>query len=339
MKKRKKRARIIVTGALAGLVLFFLAGNIYFLQYVEKETKQKNALEEEKEKLEFQVKELQIQQKEVEKQLKQVAEQEQNTEEHKEDEKQQEKNVVKEGQDIEGLDGIQEIISNQTVSRIEKGEHWAVYVQDLESGIEKCSGQSKMQAASLIKLYIMGAVYENYEKLTTAVGKGKIDALLHSMITVSDNEAANTLTKLLGNQDAKAGREVVNTYCSSQEYKDSSMGRMLLESNENGDNYTSVKDCGLFLERVYKNSIPHADEMLNLLKQQERTGKIPAGVPSGVETANKTGELSNVENDAAIVFAGEHPYILCVMSENINDAAGAREVIINLSSGIYERIK
>lgn len=65
MKKRKKRARIIVTGALAGLVLFFLAGNIYFLQYVEKETKQKNALEEEKEKLEFQVKELQIQQKEV----------------------------------------------------------------------------------------------------------------------------------------------------------------------------------------------------------------------------------------------------------------------------------
>ena len=32
MKKRKKRARIIVTGVLAGLVLFFLAGNIYFLQ-------------------------------------------------------------------------------------------------------------------------------------------------------------------------------------------------------------------------------------------------------------------------------------------------------------------
>ena len=162
---------------------------------------------------------------------------------------------------------------------------------------------------------------------------------MQAMITVSDNEASNTLTKLLGNQDAAAGREVVNAYCNSQGYEDSSMGRMLLESNENGDNYTSVKDCGLFLERIYKNSIPHAEEMLNLLKQQERTGKIPAGVPSGIETANKTGELSNVENDAAIVFAGEHPYILCVMSENLKDAATARQTIVNLSGDIYESMK
>ena len=95
----------------------------------------------------------------------------------------------------------------------------------------------------------------------------------------------------------------------------------------------------MFLERIYKNSIPHAEEMLNLLKQQERTGKIPAGVPSGIETANKTGELSNVENDAAIVFAGEHPYILCVMSENLKDAATARQTIVNLSGDIYESMK
>ena len=327
MKKRKKKARIIVTGVLAGLVLFFLAGNIYFLQCIEKETKQKNVLEEEKGKLAFQVQELEIQQKEMEKQLKQ------------EDAKQQETNLAKEEQDIEGLDSIQEVISNQTVSRMEKGERWAVYVKDLGSGIEKSSGQGKMQAASLIKLYIMGAVYENYEKLTTAAGKEKIDGLLHSMITVSDNEAANTLTKLLGNQDAKAGREVVNAYCKNQGYEESSMGRMLLESNAENDNYTSVKDCGLFLERVYNKRLPHAEEMLALLKQQERTGKIPAGVPSGIETANKTGELSNVENDAAIVFAGENPYVLCIMSENLKDAAGARKVIVNLSSGIYESIK
>ena len=124
--------------------MFFLAGNIYFLRCIEKETKQKNALEEEKGKLAFQVQELEIQQKEMEKQLKQ------------EDAKQQETNLAKEEQDIEGLDSIQEVISNQTVSRMEKGECWAVYVKDLGSGIEKSSGQGKMQAASLIKLYIMG---------------------------------------------------------------------------------------------------------------------------------------------------------------------------------------
>lgn len=335
MKKRKKRARIIVTGVLAGLVLFFLAGNIYFLQCVEKEAKQKNALEEEKEKLEFQVQELEIQQKEMEKQLKQAVEQE----DKKDDAKQQEKNISKEEKNTERLNGIQGVISDQIASGMKQGERWAVYVQDLKSGAEKSSGQGKMQAASLIKLYIMGAVYENYEKLTTAVGKEKIDGLLDSMITVSDNEAANTLTRLLGNQEAKAGREVVNTYCRNQGYGDSSMGRMLLEATAEGDNYTSVKDCGLFLERVYNKKIPHAEEMLILLKQQERTGKIPEGVPSGIETANKTGELSNVENDVAIVFAGENPYILCVMSENLKDAAEARRVIVNLSSGIYESIR
>lgn len=331
MKKRKKKTRIIVTGVLAGFVLFFLAVNIYFMQCAEKENERKNVLEEEKEKLVLQIQDLEAEKKDMEKQQVQAAEQKENQEEQKE--------VPGEQKSSQGLDGISGVISNQIASGMEQGEHWAVYVQDLKSGTEKSSGQSKMQAASLIKLYIMGAVYENYEKLTSTTGKEKVDTLLQAMITVSDNEAANTLTKLLGNQDAAAGREVVNAYCNSQGYEDSSMGRMLLESNENGDNYTSVKDCGLFLERIYKNSIPHAEEMLNLLKQQERTGKIPAGVPSGIETANKTGELSNVENDAAIVFAGEHPYILCVMSENLKDAATARQTIVNLSGDIYESMK
>ncbi len=38
------------------------------------------------------------------------------------------------------------------------------------------------------------------------------------------------------------------------------------------------------------------------LKAQQLRSKIPDGVPSGVQTANKTGELDTVENDAAIVF-------------------------------------
>ena len=332
MKKRKKKTRIIVTGVLAGLVLFFLAVNIYFMQCVEKENESKNVLEEEKEKLVLQIQNLEAEKKEMEKQQVQAAEQKKNQEEQKE--------KLPEGQEMsKWLDGISGVISNQIASRMEQGEDWAVYVQDIKSGTEKSSGQSKMQAASLIKLYIMGAVYENYEKITSAAGKEKVDALLQSMITVSDNEAANTLTRLLGNQNEAAGREVVNVYCNSQGYDDSSMGRMLLESNTNGDNYTSVKDCGLFLERIYKNSIPHAEEMLNLLKQQERTGKIPAGVPLGIETANKTGELSSVENDAAIIFAGEHPYILCVMSENLKDAVAARQAIVELSGDIYESMK
>ena len=70
--------------------------------------------------------------------------------------------------------------------------------------------------------------------------------------------------------------------------------------------------------------------MLALLKAQHVTTKIPAGVPSGVQTANKTGELSDVENDDAIVFAPFGTYVLVILTEN-----GSIRNIRNLSSIIY----
>ena len=106
-----------------------------------------------------------------------------------------------------------------------------------------------------------------------------------------------------------AGKNAVTSYSQSHGYNFTSMGRLLLESTINGDNYTSVGDCAKFMAAVYNGELPHSNEMLNLLKQQQRTSKIPAGVPYGVQTANKTGELPQVQNDAAIVFA-DQPVIL-----------------------------
>ena len=47
--------------------------------------------------------------------------------------------------------------------------------------------------------------------------------------------------------------------------------------------------------------------------------------------------LENVENDAAIVWAGEHPYIVCIMSSNLQNASEARERIVSMSKQIYEK--
>ena len=71
------------------------------------------------------------------------------------------------------------------------------------------------------------------------------------------------------------------------------------------------------------------------LKAQTRTSKIPAGVPDGVETANKTGELNTVENDAAIVFKKDAPYVLVVMSSGLNDTTKARQNIVDISKIVY----
>ena len=76
---------------------------------------------------------------------------------------------------------------------------WSVYICDLPGESEGGLNAGSMQAASLIKLYIMGAVYEQYDTITSQYGKEAVDSALYSMITVSDNDCANTLVNDLGN--------------------------------------------------------------------------------------------------------------------------------------------
>ena len=236
------------------------------------------------------------------------------------------------------MNRIENELAEDLAVRAGAGETWSAAVVNLDTEDSCTVNNQSMQAASLIKLFIMGAVYDRYDSLTVTYGEDQIQSLLSDMITVSDNTAANTLTNYLGDGDDATGRGAVNEYCASNNYESTAMGRMLLAPADKGDNLTSVSDCAEFLRKVYKNELPHAEEMLGFLKNQQRTHKIPAGLPDGVESANKTGELDTVENDAAIVFA-DTPYILCIMSENLSDVGAAQNNIAGISSDIYNLIE
>ena len=222
---------------------------------------------------------------------------------------------------------------------------WSVYICDLSGGSEATINDSPMQAASLIKLFIMGAVYENYDSLSQQYGSATLDSYLTPMITVSDNDAANSLVSCLGGGDSTAGMQKVNSFCQSHGYTNTSMGRLLLASNEFGDNYTSAYDCGKFLKEIYQicsgttqtPSLLHAEEMYSLLKQQQRTNKIPAALPEGVSVANKTGELSDVENDAGILYnaQGGNDLVIVFLSQNLSIPGEAQNTIAQLSRSIY----
>lgn len=216
---------------------------------------------------------------------------------------------------------------------------WSVYVCDLVNNTEGAIQDARMQAASLIKLYIMGAVYENYDSIIAQYGQSSVDSNLYSMITVSDNDAANTLVSYLGGGDSSAGMSVVNDFCSEKGYSSTHMGRLLLASNQYDDNYTSVSDCGHFLKEVYdgnKKSDAHAQAEFDLLAAQTRRNKIPAQMPSGVSIANKTGELSDVENDAGIIYNSSNDLIIVFMSENVLQPGTAQSTIASLSRQIYD---
>lgn len=83
-------------------------------------------------------------------------------------------------------------------------------------------------------------------------------------------------------------------------------------------NKASAKDAGMLLEKIYTGkcvSARYSKEMLNLLLNQTRRWKIPAGIPSGIKIANKTGENDQCQNDVAIVYGKKTTYIVCIFAE------------------------
>lgn len=222
---------------------------------------------------------------------------------------------------------------------------WSVYVCNLLKDSDGTINDTPMQAASLIKLYIMGAVYENYGTIAQSHNSEEIDSNISAMISVSDNDAANTLVNWLGNGNDAAGMAKVNNFCQEHGFTSTQMNRLLLAGKENGDNYTSVKDCGTFLKQIYQvvngtlpsSTLTNADAMYFQLKTQQRKNKIPAQLPEGVGTANKTGELDTVENDAAIIYdtAKGIDLVVCFMSQDLTDTGAAQSTIAADARAIY----
>ena len=239
---------------------------------------------------------------------------------------------------------------NYTDPLEQKGELWAIAAMDLKTqAYSTVNAEQSMQSASVIKAFIMAAVYDKlvYPNEGTTVSsdyESTLKPLLTSMITVSDNDSANELVRKLGGGDFQAGAAIVNEFCQERNYTSTHLGREFLATDPTDDNYTNASDCCRLLSEIYNSSLVNADasaEMLSLLQAQTKTEKIPAGVPSGVATANKTGELADsdklgvVENDIAIVFDENHPYVLCVLSNNIQNNTSAQDTIKKISADVY----
>ena len=221
--------------------------------------------------------------------------------------------------------------------------NWSVYVHNLTTDEAFVINDTPQRSASLMKLFILGAVFKAIDdgELT---GSEETMSQLSNMITVSSNTAANALLYKLGDGDLASGIEKVNKYIEDEGY---SSGTHEYNGFEDSDtildpdhfNQVMASDIGDLLTRVYHRTFgsrTECNELEDWMLNQQTRYKIPAGLPVGTSVGNKTGETSDTENDAAVIYTQECDYILVVLSNSWSSKDTAQHEIQQISAKVYD---
>ncbi|HEY4133085.1 MAG TPA: serine hydrolase [Gemmatimonadaceae bacterium] len=155
------------------------------------------------------------------------------------------------------------------------------------------------------------------------------------MITRSSNLATNALIELVGADKA-------NTTAHALGARDIRVLRGVEDDKAfkaGLNNTTTARDLATLLEAIETGraaSRASCDSMWAILLRQEFNEGIPAGLPPGTPVAHKTGWITGVLHDAAIVYpADRKPYVLVILTRGIPDESVARSLIVDLSRLVY----
>ena len=223
---------------------------------------------------------------------------------------------------------------NSYISSSAASGTWSVYVKNLKTNkVVDINASKKMNSASSIKLFVLASAYDKAKSGSVAEASFKANA--RNMIVYSDNSATNNVIDTIG------GMGVVNSYVGKNGYSSTTLNRKFGGSYTSSgvNNYTSARDTGVLLEKIYNGSLvssSYSKTMLDFLKNQNTRSKIPAGVSSGT-VANKTGEIPDqgIENDSAIVYTIGADYVISVMSNTSNYSKAITD-IAKISNIVYK---
>ncbi|HEY9186017.1 MAG TPA: serine hydrolase [Salegentibacter sp.] len=175
------------------------------------------------------------------------------------------------------------------------------------------------------------------EHLYSLIGKKRsIKDLIIDMISQSSNLATNILIELVDAKNVnKSMRELgaknINVLRGVEDMKAYEAGL---------SNSTTAYDLMLIFEALAKGQAvnPRADkQMLEILRLQQHTDLIPALLPKEVEIANKTGWITGVHHDSALVkLADGRSYVVVLLSKNMEDMEAGTQMLAGISKIIYD---
>ncbi|MGB8508967.1 MAG: serine hydrolase [Pyrinomonadaceae bacterium] len=170
-------------------------------------------------------------------------------------------------------------------------------------------------------------------------GTESVRELMRLMITESSNLATNLLIELVTPERVMK---------SMREY--GARDIRVLRGVEDGkaferglNNTTTARDLLILLRRIAENravSRAASEEMMRILLAQKFNEGIPAGLPAVARVAHKTGSITKINHDAAIVFlpGRRSPYVLVILTRGLADEGRAHRLIADISRAVYEDI-
>jgi beta-lactamase class A len=161
--------------------------------------------------------------------------------------------------------------------------------------------------------------------------------LCEAMITVSSNFAANLLIERLGAKNIQATTDRLGA--TGMHVLRGVEDQKAFDSGTN--NTTTARALAVLLEKLANRRAvsPKADaEMVAILKRQHFHDAIPAGLPDGIVVAHKTGNITKIHHDAAIVY-GQQPYVLVVLVRGIEDEKTSAALIASISREAWNDIE
>lgn len=202
---------------------------------------------------------------------------------------------------------------------------WSVKINFLEENFswQRYSTQT-MKAASLIKLPVIGAFYNQVEEgelsLDDELDKSTLGELASLALSHSDNGAWQVLQE-------EIGQAKINSLMLEWGMKETSLV----------DNTTTAEDISLFLTKLYNGEIlsdEYKNKMLADLTDTIYEEQIPTGVPEGIRVAHKVGYLDDVVSDVGIVYFPNNPYVLVIMSQE-TDISLAKQKFPEIVENLY----
>ncbi len=183
--------------------------------------------------------------------------------------------------------------------------------------------------------FTLSAADDSEPDLYKAVGGTRTwRQLCESMITYSSNLATNIMIDRLG--VARIRSTVAALGADGMDVRRGVEDNVAFRAGQN--NTTTSLALLRLLEAIGKGTAVSAAasrEMVDILARQHFNESIPAGVRAGTRIAHKTGSITRIQHDAAIVFS-PRPYVLVVLVRGLDDEKKGHALIAAIAHEVDE---